>query len=165
MTGEQLQKTTERKILPSWYYDAFAMKLKGYKYSQIAESVNKHPVTVRSLFSRNGAFHAFWIEWLENNKIDELDDAIAMTFGHVADAMRTHIIAGQNPKTLVGLEARRDIFAYTLGKPEQRVKLDAKVGIFNFGDWALAQTESIKAKQNATESTGETITGVSEESS
>lgn len=165
MKAEVLQKTTSRKILPSWYYDAFAMKLKGYKYDQIAERVNKHPVTVRSLFTKHGAFYSFWMEWLENNKMEELDDAIAMTFGHVADAMRTHIIAGQNPKSIVGLEARRDIFAYTLGKPEQRVKLDAKVGIFNFGDWALAQTESIKAKQNGTESTRETITGVPEESS
>lgn len=160
------QKGTKNKdIMPLWYYDAFALRLMGFSEKDIAEKVGKSYDHVRTVFSKNGKIYKFWRTVAEERKIQETEDVMDMLWGRLSNSARRLVMHAEQGKGLVSLEAIRTHFSYTLGKPEDRVKLDATIGIFNFGDWALAQSESIKEKQNGIERSGEAIEGVSEESS
>jgi hypothetical protein len=157
-----VQKSTDHKMpIPAWYMEAFALRMMGYTYQEIARKTQKSDSHIRNLFAKSGKLYGYWRDYVEEHKSHNIEEALDMAFAHLPNAMRAHIIASQNVKSSVGLEARRDLFAYTLGKPDQRVKLDAKVGIFNFGDWAMAQAESIKTKnaeQPEVQPTGESST-------
>ena len=164
--ADQLEQkvTSSRTLLPAGHYKAFGLRMQGYTLEQVAEQTGYSYSYVRKIFARSGTLYQYWRQWVEEKHADVVEEALDMAFGNLPDAMRRHIVAGQNTRSMVGVVARQDIFAYTLGKPEQRLKLDARVGLFNFGDWAIQQAESIKAKQNGTERPGEIITELPEES-
>lgn len=157
--GTDTQKLTESKsLLPSWYYDAFALRLAGLTYDKISEKLQKHPAYVRSIFAKGGKLYDFWRSYVENEKDERIQESLDMMHGHLPDVIRAMIIRAEKNGGIAGVEAGKVLLSYTMGKPEQHVKLDAKVGIFNFGDWALAQAESMKTKnaeQSEVQRTGE----------
>lgn len=144
------QKTTNSKsVIPAWYFIAFGLRMKGLTFAQIAEYVRKHPDYVRSLFARSGAMYEYWREHANEEQKDNTEAAMDMIFGHLPEYTRAAIVVAKNTTSMIGVAQRDRLFDYALGKPEDRIKLNATVGVFNFTDWALAQAEEIKEYENA----------------
>lgn len=141
----------EPALVPAWYWDAFALRFMGLTYPQIAEKTQKSLSSVRHIFAKSGAMYKYWRDYVEVRKSESVEEGVDMLYGHLPNAMRkliTHAVEGRG---LVSLEAIRTQMQYTIGKPEDRIKLDATVGIFNFTDWALSEQEKIKKEKQSDE--------------
>ncbi len=155
-------RTNSKELVPPWYFTAFGLRMQGLTYDQIAESVRKSPAHVRSLFAKSGAMYEYWREYASIEQQDNVEAAIDMVFGKLPTLMRAAINTALMPN-MAGVVQRERLFDYTLGKPEDRIKIQATVGIFNMADWAMAQAEKIK-EYESTGRSSETITEVAEES-
>jgi len=151
---KESESSREMKLLPTWYYNAFALRFLGFKYEEIAKQTGKSLSVVQKLFYKNGALFKYWRDYVEHRKAEQIEESNDMLFSRLPDSVRRLIMHAQQGKGLVSLEAIKTQMQYTMGKPEDRIKLDATVGIFNFTDWALKQAESIKQKQNANGAVG-----------
>lgn len=119
MASETLQNTTEEKsLLPAWYYDAFAMKIMGLTSEQIADRLMKHPVTVRSLFSKKGALYKFWRAYVEEHRTIAEEEILDMMWGHLPDIIRTRIVKAKT-MGLGSNEAAKIILGFTMGDPSK----------------------------------------------
>lgn len=157
------QKSTDsKKMLPAWYFSAFGHRMQGNTYEQIAEIVRKHPDTVRHLFAKSGAMYDYWREWASMEQQDNVEAAVDMVFGKLPVLMKAAINTALLPN-MAGVVQRERLFDYTLGKPEDRIKIQATVGIFNMSDWAIQQAEKIKEHESVGRSS-EVITEVAKES-
>lgn len=154
--------STGNALLPAWYYDAFTLRFLGYKYKDIAERTGKAEDTIKKLFAKSGALYKYWRDYVEVRKSEHVEESMDMLYGRLPDSVRTLIVHAVQGKGLVSLEAIRTHMAYTMGKPEDRIKLDATVGIFNFSDWALAEAEKLKKENGQGEQKTERVAGVSE---
>lgn len=154
--------TSSKEILPAWYFSAFGHRMQGLTYEQTAELVRKHPDTVRHLFSKNGAMYNYWREWATMEQQDNVEATVDMVFGKLPMLMRAAINTALMPN-MAGVVQRERLFDYTLGKPEDRIKIQATVGIFNMADWAIQQAEKLKEDESAGRSS-ETITEVAKKS-
>ena len=163
MEKSTAQKLTNSKgILPALYFTAFGHRMQGLTYAQIAEIVGKHPDYVRSLFSKGGAMYEYWREFALMEQQENVEATIDMVFGKLPMLMRAAINTALMPN-MAGVVQRERLFDYTLGKPEDRIKIQASVGIFNMADWAIAQAEKIK-EYESTGRSSEIITEVAGES-
>lgn len=128
-----------KSLVPVKYYEIFALRIIGLTYKQIANKTNYSEDRIKHLFYSKGVLCELWLSWVETAKKESIDEAIDMMFGHLPDIMRANILHAKS-QSVGAVLARKIIFEYTLGKPEDRIKLDAKVGIFTFADWIKQQT-------------------------
>jgi len=136
------------KLLPAWYYDAFALKIMGLTYAQIGAKLKHHEDTVKKLFARSGPMFEFWREYVENHKKNNLEEVMDMFWGHLPDIAKAAIVTAKS-LNMTGVVQRDKIFDLTLGKPTEKLKVEAMVGIMNFSDWAKIQAQEIRAKKDA----------------
>lgn len=161
MPDQPIQQNTERRLLPAWYYEAFGYKMAGLNYAQIAEKCGYSHVRVRTIFARGGALYDLYREWVETKKADAIEESVDMMFSHLPDTIRMMVLRAKNNPGLVGLEAGKVIMGYTLGKPEERMKLNATVAVVNLTDWALAQGEKIKGNVGRTDEAASEVAATS----
>lgn len=149
MSKEITQNSTKWSLVPAKYYDVFALRILGLTYEQIAEKTNYSPDRIRHLFARGGVLYKFWRSWVEDFKKESVDEALDMMFGHLPDIVRANILHAKS-QAMGAVLARKMLFEYTLGKPEDRLKISAAVGVFTFADWVKQQTLAQKEndKQN-----------------
>jgi hypothetical protein len=124
----------------------FALRILGLTYAQIAEKTGYKEDTVKHLFAAAGVLGKLWKEWTEKAKGESVEESLNMMFGHLPDIVRANILDAKMTNTPGAVAARKIIFDYTLGEPEKRVKLDAKIGIYTFADWIKAET--LKDQEN-----------------
>jgi hypothetical protein len=151
------------KPLPAWYFEAFALRVRGLTYKSIAERLKKNESYVRQLFMKTGPLYEYYRDYVTNHKQEEVEQALDMMFGHLTDVVRLDIIAAQNTKSMVGHLARETIKAHTLGKPEERLKLEGGLVVASFAEWAAQQAKEIKEYEESRKSST-IITEISEES-
>lgn len=137
-----------KSLVPAKYYEIFALKILGLTYDKIAQRTGYSESHIKLLFSSKGVLNKLWQSWCENAKKDNVDEALTMMFGHLPDIVRANIIDAKSTDSMVGIAARKMLFEYTLGKPEERLKLEAKIGVYTFADWIKAETLKDKAKEN-----------------
>lgn len=153
MSQLEVQNRT-KQLVPAKYYDLFALRIMGLDFKQIAEKSGYAYQTVRNLFARSGVLYQFWRDWVEERKKDAMEEVTDMEWGHLPDIVRANILDAKLQNSMVGISARKMIFDRTFGRPEDKIKLDARVGIFNFTDWVRQQTllmnEEDKNEEEAT---------------
>jgi hypothetical protein len=132
--------------IPAKYFDVFEWKLLGLTYKQIAERTSYSLIHIKHLFMKGGVLYEYWRDYAENKKSEVIEEMLDMAFTHGPDAMRAHILDAKLTNSPIGIAARKILFEYTLGRPEERLKLDAKVGVYTFADWIKAET--LKDKEN-----------------
>lgn len=142
-----LQNATKNGLVPAKYYDIFGLRILGLTYKQIAEKIGYSEQHIRRLFAKGGMLYSFWEQWLDVAKEDSIDEAINMMFGHLPDIVRANILDAKMTNSPVAVAARKMIFEYTLGKPEERMKIDAKLGTYTFTDWVKAETLKEKNRE------------------
>lgn len=145
MTEEIIPNNT-KSIVPLKYYEMFGLRIMGLTYKQIAEKTDYSEAHIKLLFSNNGVLGKLWADWLEKAKGDNVEESLSMMFGHLPDIVRANIIDAKQMGTPTAIAARKMIFEYTLGKPEEKLKFDGRLGIFTFADWIKAET--LKDQQN-----------------
>ncbi len=152
--NEVTPKHTESFMVPSWYYEAFALKIRGVNYQNIADKVGKSVDTVKHIFAKSGKMYHFWREYVEATKSQNVEESLDMLFAHLPDAIRMHVVAGQDHKDnpMVALLARQKIMDYTLGKPEDRLKINASVAVMTFADWVKQDTLKEQQEKNVPKS-------------
>lgn len=149
MSEEITQKNTKLALVPAKYYEIFALRMLGLTYEQIAEKTKYTADHIRHLFARGGVLHDFWRNWVEDFKKENVDEAMDMMFGHLPDIVRANILHAKS-QALGAVLARKMLFEYTLGKPEDRLKINAAVGIFTFADYVKQQTLAQKENDKST---------------
>lgn len=157
----EIRKQTSRSIIPAEYYDMFAMRVKGADYQQIALSTGYSYGWVRTLFSRSGKLYQFYRDYVEEHKAEAIEQATDIMFSTLPETVRANIAHGLMP-TEGAVMSRKLTFDYTLGSPEQKIKLDARVGVFNMADFIKAKTLEAEEKEKQNEPIQPT--GLSEES-
>lgn len=140
-----------KSLVPAEYYELFALRILGLTYKQISEKTTYSESHIRYLFSSKGVLWSLYRDWVINHKKENTEGALDMLFGHLPDLIKMEIVSAKDPMTMVGLMARHKIFDYTLGKPEDRLKIDAKVGVYTFADWIKAETLKEKENDKSTE--------------
>ena len=148
-------------LVPAAYYTIFLLRITGLTYKQISERTNYHEDTIRHLFCADGALRKLYREWTENYKKENLDEGMDSMFAHLPDFIKAGIIDAKTTGSMVGFVNRKLFMEYTLGKPEERIKLDAKVGVYTFADWIKQQTLAKKEHEKSNRNNG----GVSTEAS
>src|SRR3989338_825034 len=138
-----------KSLVPVKYYEIFAYRLIGLTYKQIGSKTNYSEGYIKHLFCSKGVLFEFWLSWLKMAKEESIEEALTMMFGHLPDIVRANIIDAKTTGSMIGIAARKILFEYTLGKPEERLKLDAKLGIYTFADWIKAETLKDKANKQA----------------
>lgn len=156
-----MRNQASRGIVPAIYYDMFAMRVAGADYRQIAEATGYHYNYVRTLFCRTGKLYQFYRDYVEEHKAEKIEQATDILFESLPDTVRANIAHGLTP-TEGAVMARKLTFDYTLGSPEQKIKLDARVGIFSMADFIKAKT--LEAEEEAKQNEPIQPTGLSEES-
>lgn len=141
MSGNKLQENTSGSLLPAVYYDMFAMRIAGAEYKQIAEQTGYSYSHVRTLFSKNGKIYDFWQKWVQEKKAENVQQALDTMFGHLPDVVKANITHALTIGKEGSVMARKILFDYTLGTPEQRVKLDARVAVGSLADWVKLKTQ------------------------
>lgn len=107
-------KNAQTKLLPAVYFEMFAMRVQGYNFKEIAEHTGYRHDWVRTLFSRNGVMHEYWREWVEEHKVNRVEEAIDMAFDHLPDVMKANIKHSLTAYDGAPM-ARKLIFDLTLG--------------------------------------------------
>ena len=153
-------KLTEGEIVPVWYYEAFGLKIKGVSYPNIAKTLGKSLSSVKQIFYSKGKMYRFYREYAEAQKAENVEDALDMMMAHIPDVLRMEIVAaqdhGENP--MVAMLSRHKIMDYALGKPEDRLKINASIAVMTFADW-VKQTTINKKDDDRTRSNGEVPKG------
>lgn len=158
---KKLRNLTSRSIIPAEYYDMFAMRVKGADYQQIAQATGYSYGHVRTLFSRSGKLYQFYRDYVEEHKAEAIEQATDIMFEHLPETVKANIAHGLMP-TEGAVMSRKLTFEYTLGSPEQKIKLDARVGVFTMADFIKAKT--LEAEEEAKQNEPIQPTGLSEES-
>lgn len=165
--NKNLQNSTpeNREGMLRWkYYSILELRMAGLEHDQIAEKTGYTGQYIRKLFARGGKLHDVFEKYQVEGTEAALKEANIILFGGLPKAARAMVMTAQMPFSREGVAAGKVLFEYTMGKPTETVKLDASLKIFNFSDWAKAQMESIKEKQNAAiDGAGKINTGIQEQ--
>lgn len=103
-------------LVPDWYYDAFAMRILGRTYKEIAKKLGKNYDHVRSLFARGGKLYPFWREYVEVKKQEGVERAMDMMWSSLPEIIKTRI---DHAKTFEpgAVDSTKLIMAHTIGDP------------------------------------------------
>lgn len=116
MSDENLQNTTNY-LVPDWYYDAFAMRVLGFKYREIAQKLKKHEVDVRKLFCRSGRMYPFWRQYVEVKRAEGIERAMDMMYASLPEILKTRI---EHAKTFEpgAVESTKLILSQTIARDQ-----------------------------------------------
>lgn len=137
------QKTTNKGLMPTWYYDAFKLRVMGLTYKAIATRLDKNEDWIRKLFSKNGQLYQHYRDWVQENKSDEMDLVNDMLFSHLPDSIRRLIGHAKDGDGFLSLAAIKQHMEYTLPKPKEVVDLNIS---FTTADLVKRVTERRKQK-------------------
>lgn len=115
-----------KSLVPIAYFDIFSLRLLGMTYAEISAKTGYSESHVRRLFAKNGAMHEIWQSYQQEAKESGIDDAITMMFGNLPDITRA-LIETAKGNGRGAIEAGKIIMHYTLGKPPEKVNLQADV--------------------------------------
>lgn len=115
-----------KSLVPVVYFDIFSLRLLGMTYAEIAAKTGYSESHIRRLFAKNGAMHEIWQSYRQEAKESGIEDAIMMMFGNLPDVTRTLIDTAKSGRRGAN-EAAKIIMHYTLGKPTEKVNIQADV--------------------------------------
>jgi hypothetical protein len=133
-------------LLPEKYYEVFALRITGLTYKQIAEKTGYAESTLKQLFSSEGVLKKFYRDWVAKHKADDLEESLDMMFAHLPDIVRARILQAKGNDMGAFLSSKL-IFENTLGKPEERMRIEGRIGIYSFADWIKEETLKDKNEQ------------------
>jgi len=120
MAKDTLQNRTN-KLVPSAYYEMFALRIKGYDMKDIADQTGYSHQHVRNIFSKGGVLYDLWRDWVQNRKADKVEEAMDLMFEHLPDVVKANI-AHAMTGTPGAPFARKLIFDGTLGDLVKRAE-------------------------------------------
>lgn len=117
------QNITNTRLINPVYFQMFRAKLLGLTYKQIADQLGYAEGSVRHIFTRGGPLYEYWQDWKREQMELSADEAMEIMFGHTPQIVRTMAVSAERPHSMVGFLAGAKILEYTLGKPEEKVKV------------------------------------------
>lgn len=163
--SDELKKIETRDVVPLWYFQAFQLRLMGVGSEKIATALGMSKSSVDKLFYKNGPYYPLWREFAETAVAENKERSMDMMHGHLPVITQAAVETAKM-MNMTGVAQRNKVFDYTLGKPKERVELNATVGVYSLSDWAKQQMEEIKTYEAETiEQSGATTAPVAEESS
>lgn len=157
MPDNKTPKNTSLDMLPARYYEMFALRMLGVDYQTIATKTGYTYSWVRHVFAKGGALYQFWQDWVAEQKTEKVNESLDMMFAHLPELVKANIIHAKDYNLNGSVLARKIIFDYTLGSPEQKIKLDAKVGVYTFADWVKMKTLEAEEKDKNDRARTETL--------
>jgi hypothetical protein len=137
---KDLALNNTKSLVSTVYYQMFQLRLMGLTYPQIAGKTGYSEDHVKHIFAKGGVLYELWQEWKRAAKENSLEEALDLMFGHLPDIARANVVDAKQTNSPVGIAARKMIFDYTLGKPEEKLKVNAQVGIYTVADLIKAAT-------------------------
>jgi hypothetical protein len=120
MKKDDLQKITEKALVPVKHYEMLYLRFMGLTYKKIAEQMGYTHDTVRGYFAKGGRLHELYRLWVETAKKNAIEESLDMMYGHLPDIVRSRIVLAKSMGKGSN-EAAKMIFSYTLGNPDKNV--------------------------------------------
>lgn len=117
MASENLQKSTNREVVPIAHYEMMYWRFMGLDYKAIAAKTGYAYQTIRLYFSKGGLLNELYTEWLKNAETESKDQVLQMMWGHLPDIVRSRIVAAKGFGAPANTAAEI-ILRYTLGNPD-----------------------------------------------
>lgn len=120
---ERVPTNNDKRLVDPVYFEMFRLKLMGLTYENIAARTGYSASRVEHIFCKGGPLYDYWQKWKQENYELSVEDSMTMMFGHTPQIVRTMIVSAEKPHSMVGLMAGTKILEYTLGKPEEKIKI------------------------------------------
>ena len=127
------------------YGNIFTMRFLGQTFDQIAEKTGYNSSYLRQLFMEGGKLYQPWQEFNAKARESSIDEAYTIMFGKLPDIVRTLANTASMPFEMSGVAAGKTLMEYSLGKPVERVVLNANVAVTTSD---LVKRVVLRRKQN-----------------
>lgn len=149
-TQQKATPVTTDETLQWKYIGILLLRAQGLTYEEIGKRTGLTAQYLRRLFMKGGKLHALFQEFAKVYHGEMTEETMNVIFGNMPDVARTMVATAQLPFTPASVMAGRVLLEYGLGSPEQRVKLNATVGVMTFADYVKQIT--LKEQQDAEQS-------------
>lgn len=157
---------TRNSIILAYQHRACELRYEGTHSNEIADILFREyeyrtsGSAIRHWFSKNGTLFEYYNEYAaeQNDERERVANDVFKANVDKAQGTLARVMAGQRGMGVPQVLAAKEWLDRGLGKVADKVKLDARVGVYNFADWAIKQAEGIKdAEANAAAITAEKI--------